>query len=75
MHLVVGDPIVNIVNNDFYQSDKITVTGNEKYNVQNLWEFKPSFDGESFRLSDDSPLKGKGTDKLDLGTLDYKIKN
>lgn len=67
MHLVVGEPIVNILNNNFYESDKMNVTGDEKYNVQNLWEIKPDFVGESYRLSKDSPLKGKGTDQLDLG--------
>ncbi len=70
VHLVVGEPIVNILNNDFYESDKIAVTGEEKYNVQNLWDLKPSYDAESFKLSEDSPLKGKGTDKLDLGIID-----
>ncbi|GIZ10441.1 polysaccharide lyase 6 family protein [Flavobacterium sp. UMI-01] len=70
MHLVVGEPIVNILNNNFYQSDELSVTGDEKYNVQNLWTFNPEFDGTSFKLLKNSPLKGKGTDSLDLGILD-----
>ncbi|WP_299555942.1 polysaccharide lyase 6 family protein [Seonamhaeicola sp.] len=69
MHLVVGEPIVNVLNNNFYKSDKITVTGNEKYNVQNLWELDPKFEGDSFVLSGKSPLKGKGTDGADLGII------
>ncbi len=69
MHLVVGEPVVNILNNNFYESDKLMVTGDEKYNVQNLWTFNPGFDGESYKLLENSPLKGKGTDTLDLGNL------
>ena len=69
MHLVVGEPIVNILNNNFYDSDKLTVTGDEKYNVQNLWDFEPGFNGASYELLENSPLKGKGTDSLDLGLI------
>lgn len=69
MHLVVGEPVVNILNNNFYESDKLNVSGDEKYNVQNLWTFNPNYDNESFILLENSPLKGKGTDALDLGLL------
>ncbi|WP_372752555.1 polysaccharide lyase 6 family protein [Mariniflexile sp.] len=69
MHLVVGEPVVNILNNNFYESDKLMVTGDQKYNVQNLWTFNPGFDGESYNLLVNSPLKGKGTDSKDLGLL------
>jgi poly(beta-D-mannuronate) lyase len=75
IHLVVGEPMVDILNNNFYESDKIYVTGDEKYNVQNLWNFKPEFDSQSYKLLENSPLKGKGTDKLDLGILDQKSAN
>ncbi|TXG38603.1 chondroitinase-B domain-containing protein [Seonamhaeicola maritimus] len=68
MHLVVGEPIVNVFNNNFYNSDKITVTGDEKYNVKNLWEFDPNLK-DDFYLGDNSSLKGKGTDGLDLGVI------
>lgn len=67
MHLVVGEPIVTIFNNNFYNSDKIAVTGNEKYNVKNLWTFHPKFEEGSYKLSNKSPLKGKATDNKDLG--------
>ncbi|MDB2462693.1 DUF4957 domain-containing protein [Algibacter sp.] len=69
MHLVVGEPIVNILNNDFYKSDKLFVTGDQKYNVQNLWTLDPGFDGDTFKLKGSSKLIGKGTDNLNLGTL------
>ncbi|MEN3324801.1 chondroitinase-B domain-containing protein [Mariniflexile soesokkakense] len=69
MHLVVGEPVVNILNNNFYESDKLNVTGDEKYNVQNLWNLNPGFNGETYKLLENSPLKGKGTDALDLGVL------
>jgi len=69
MHLVVGEPIVNVFNNDFYESEKIEVSGDEKYNVKNIWTLKPDFIKDSYKLSEDSPLKNKGTDYLDLGII------
>ena len=69
MHLVVGEPIVNVFNNNFYESDRLIVTGDEKYNVQNLWDFNPGFDGQSYELLENSQLKGRGTDSLDLGVF------
>ncbi|KAA5825166.1 DUF4957 domain-containing protein [Algibacter amylolyticus] len=69
MHLVVGEPVVDILNNNFYKSDKLFVTGDQKYNVENLWSLNPGFDGDTFILSENSPLLGKGTDKLNLGTI------
>ncbi|WP_406684670.1 DUF4957 domain-containing protein [Seonamhaeicola sp. MEBiC1930] len=69
MHLVVGEPIVNVVNNNFYNSDKIKVTGDQKYNLQNVWKKNPKFKEGTFELSQDSPLKGKGTNGKDLGII------
>ncbi|MCF6296904.1 MAG: polysaccharide lyase 6 family protein [Flavobacteriaceae bacterium] len=69
MHLVVGEPIVNILNNNFYKSEEITITGDQKYNLQNLWSFNPKFSKETFQLTKESPLIGKGTDKLNLGLI------
>ena len=67
MHLVVGEPIVNIFNNNFYNSEEIKITGDEKYNIKNLWNLNPEFESESYILSEKSKLKGKGTNKHDLG--------
>ena len=69
MHLVVGEPIVNVINNNFYKSDKLSVTGDEQYNAQDNWSIDPIFKADSFILSDTSPLKGKATDKKDLGII------
>lgn len=70
MHLVVGDPIVKVANNNFYGSDKLEVTGDQKYTVENLWSLDPGFsDSETYRLSDDSALRGKGTQGGDLGLI------
>lgn len=69
MHLVVGEPIVNMLNNNFFESQPIEVTGDEKYNFENLWELNPSFINGSYNLKADSPLKGKATDGLDLGII------
>jgi poly(beta-D-mannuronate) lyase len=71
MHLVVGEPIVNILNNDFYNSDTLEVTGDQKYNLKNLWTYNPDFVEGSYKLSDNSLLKSKGTDNLNLGVISH----
>ncbi|MEO9892817.1 polysaccharide lyase 6 family protein [Aurantibacter sp.] len=70
MHLVVGEPIVKVRNNALSNSEKLKVTGDQKYLVENQWNLAPTFsDKSSYTLSEDSPLKGKATDGLDLGIL------
>lgn len=70
MHLVVGEPIVKIRNNALNNSEKLVVTGDEKYLVENLWNLDPKFiDNTSYSLSSDSPLKGKGTDGHNIGII------
>lgn len=70
MHLVVGEPIVNILNNDFYKTDALEVTGDEAYTVKNSLSINPEFvEGENYTLPNGSSLKGKGVDGSDLGTL------
>lgn len=72
MHLVVGEPIVNVLNNDLFNSDKLIVTGDQKYTVENLWNLNPDFTEKTFNLSDKSKLKGKATDGSDLGLITKK---
>jgi len=69
MHLVVGEPIVNVVNNNYYKSGKIEVTGDEKHKVENLYNIESHFKEGTFELFDDSSLKNKGTDKKDIGII------
>lgn len=69
MHLVVGEPIVHIFNNNLYNSDKIEISGDQKYTIENLWDFKPKFIDGTYKLSEKSSLIGKGTDKLNLGLI------
>ncbi|WP_246146999.1 polysaccharide lyase 6 family protein [Seonamhaeicola marinus] len=69
MHLVVGEPIVNVLNNNFYNAEAISVTGDQKYNIDNVWKLNPQLDESSFMLQGNSPLKKKGTDGLDLGVI------
>ncbi len=69
MHLVVGEPIVNIFNNNFYNSDEISVSGDQKYVVKNSWKFDPKFKENSYQLSENSELKGKATTGVDLGII------
>ena len=67
MHLVVGEPVVNILNNNFYKSDELVITGDQKYNLKNSWNLNPDFIEGTYTLSEKSPLHKKGTDKLNLG--------
>jgi poly(beta-D-mannuronate) lyase len=68
MHLVVGGPIVNIFNNNFYATDKMIISGDEKYVEKNSTNLDPKFK-ENYQLSADSPLIGKGTDGLNIGLI------
>lgn len=69
MHLVVGEPIVDILNNNFYKSDGLKVTGDQKYNVKNLWTLDPKFKEGTYTLSKNSDLLNKGTDGKNLGLI------
>ena len=69
MHLVVGEPIVNILNNNFFNSDEIVITGDQKYNLKNVWKLNPEFIEGSYELPEKSALINKGTDKLNLGLI------
>ena len=69
MHLVVGEPIVNVVNNNYYKSGKIEVTGDQKYNIENLYNIEPIFKEGTFELLDNSALAGKGTDNKNIGII------
>lgn len=68
MHLVVGEPIVNITNNNFYKSNEVNVTGDQKYNLSNNFNQNPTFT-ETYALPESSFLKGKATDGKDLGLI------
>lgn len=72
MHLVVGEPIVNIFNNNYYKSGDIKVTGDEKYTVENLYNIEPAFMEDSFKLTETSELKKKATDGKDIGIIAKK---
>ncbi|RIA10769.1 poly(beta-D-mannuronate) lyase [Flavobacteriaceae bacterium MAR_2010_72] len=69
IHLVVGEPIVNILNNNVFNSEDLIVTGDQKYTVENIWHLNPNFNNGTYQLPENSPLKGKGTDSLDLGLI------
>lgn len=71
MHLVVGGPIVKLFNNNFYESDKFTITGDEKFLEINTMTFNPEFQDNSYQLKTSSLLLGKGTDGKNLGILNH----
>ncbi|WP_308993337.1 polysaccharide lyase 6 family protein [Mariniflexile litorale] len=72
MYLVVGEPIVNVLSNNLFNSDNLVVTGEQKYTVKDLWNLNPEFIEGTYQLHDKSPLKGKGSDGLDLGLISKK---
>ncbi|MUH36825.1 DUF4957 domain-containing protein [Zobellia amurskyensis] len=67
MHLVVGEPIVKVRNNALSNSEKLVVTGDQKYIIDKQWDLTPEFIDGTYSLKADSPLKGKATDGGDLG--------
>uniref|UniRef100_UPI00404B5F8C polysaccharide lyase 6 family protein n=2 Tax=Flavobacterium sp. TaxID=239 RepID=UPI00404B5F8C len=69
MYLVVGEPIVNLFNNNFYNSDQFLISGDEKFNEKNTMKFNPEFQADSYLLKPSSPLIGKGTDGENIGIL------
>ena len=69
MHLVVGEPIVHVLNNNFFESESLDVTGDQKYIVENMWSFSPDFRDDTYQLNDTSPLRKLATDGLDLGLI------
>ncbi|WKK66440.1 polysaccharide lyase 6 family protein [Lutimonas zeaxanthinifaciens] len=68
-HLVVGEPVVNIRNNNLYKTATFEITGDQDYNLENVWNLKPDFDEGTYQLTDKSALKNKGTDLLNLGLI------
>ena len=68
-YLVVGGPIVNILNNNFYKTDLPKITGEEKFTEKNSTTLATDFQDKSYQLKSTSPLVGKGTDGKNLGIL------
>ncbi len=70
IHLVVGGPIAKIHHNDFFNSEKISVTGDQKYEIDTLWEVDPKFENNTtYTLREDSSLQNKGDDNRSIGVI------
>ncbi|MBS9462237.1 DUF4957 domain-containing protein [Flagellimonas sp. 389] len=69
MHLVVGEPIVAILNNNFFKTETTTITGDQKYTIENAWTFPVEFESDDYKISSNSAIKGKATDGSDLGVI------
>lgn len=68
LHLIVGDPVVQLLNNNYYATDAIIISGDEKYIEQNPMYLDPGFKSNAtYELNDNSALKGKATDGSDIG--------
>lgn len=68
MHLVVGEPVIKILNNNLYNSGRI-ISNDPAYQTSNLSSQNPAWSADSYQLSANSPLKAKGRDNKDLGLL------
>ncbi len=68
MHLVVGEPVIKILNNNLYNSGRI-ISNDPAYQTRNLSSQDPAWSADSYQLSANSPLKAKGRDNKDLGLL------
>ncbi|SHJ07346.1 chondroitinase-B domain-containing protein [Aquimarina spongiae] len=70
MHLVVGGPIAKVHHNNFFDSEKVIVTGDQDYEVNTLWSLDPKFlNKTTYSLQEDSELQNKGDDGLHLGRI------
>lgn len=73
MHLVVGEPIVKLLNNNIYQSGQLRITGDQKYTIENLWHQAPVSNNDSSILSVPLSLQNQATDGFDLGIISKKL--
>jgi len=71
-HLVVGEPIVHIRNNNLYNTPDFYISGDQSYKLENVWKLDPDFVENTYDLSKQSVLANKGTDKLNLGLISEK---
>lgn len=70
LHLIVGDPVVQLLNNNYYATDTAVITGDQKHVEQNTMYLDPGFKSNAtYQLNDHSPLKGKATDGSDIGLV------
>lgn len=70
MHLVVGGPIAKVHHTNFFKSEKVVVTGDQKYEIGTIWSLDPKFENmETYSLTNNSELTNKGDDNLDIGIL------
>ena len=68
MHLVVGEPVVHISNNNLFNTPDFDISGDQQYYLGNTLKLKPHFtDNESYKLKEESPLRDKSTAKDQLG--------
>ena len=68
MHLVVGEPVVHISNNNLFNTSDFDISGDQQYYLGNTLKLKPHFtDTGSYKLKEESPLRDKSTAKDQLG--------
>ncbi|TSE09648.1 polysaccharide lyase 6 family protein [Aquimarina algiphila] len=70
IHLVVGGPIAKVHHTNFFNSEKVTVTGDQKYEVSSIWSLDPKFENDTtYKLEENSSLKEKADDGQNLGVI------
>ncbi|WP_417444433.1 polysaccharide lyase 6 family protein [Joostella sp.] len=67
-HLVVGEPIVDISNINFHNTPKPIITGDQKYNMEELYDVAPVFT-DSYIVSKESKLNNQATDGKNIGLI------
>jgi poly(beta-D-mannuronate) lyase len=73
LELIVGEPVVNILNNNFFKTEKTVITGDQKFNEKDNTFTDPGFsDSKTYQLNANSTLKGKANDGLDVGLTQKK---
>ncbi|WP_109299108.1 chondroitinase-B domain-containing protein [Aquimarina sp. AU474] len=70
MHLVVGGPIAKVHHTNFFNSEKVSVTGDQKYKIDSLWAINPKFKNNiTYTLQEGSSLHNKGDDGKAIGII------
>lgn len=69
MYLVVGDPVINVANNNFHNTSDIISNSNAYLDTKNT-KYDPQWTaGDSYLLDVKSKLKSKATDGEDVGII------
>ncbi|MFC6268448.1 polysaccharide lyase 6 family protein [Frigoriflavimonas asaccharolytica] len=72
LELIVGEPVVNILNNNFFKTESTLITGDQKFTEKDNFMIDPAFTNKNYELPSNSTLNAKGTDKMNIGLIQKK---